>query len=58
MARFTTPAKKEEVLSAIISVFEQFRDEYEENPRDERSFGGYVAMMVLLNRVKIYDKEE
>lgn len=58
MARFTTPLKKEEVLAEIIAVFEDYRDQYFENPGDPRLCGSYTALMDLLSRVQIYDREE
>ena len=57
--KYTSPKKKQEIVEAIMDVFNDVQKTLEdENQRNERNYGRYIAMMDLLQRVKIYEKEE
>lgn len=55
MNKLTSPQKKEEILAAIKTMFDECG---KADLHDERNFGRYTAMIDLLNMVKIYEQEE
>lgn len=59
--KYTCKTTKDEIVKAIIDEFEKVNAEYtkalEENSQyTERKFGKYIAMIELLEKVKIYSK--
>lgn len=56
--KLTSPAKKEDILNAIYTVFKDADKEFAAFPDDRYAYGRYTAMIDLLKMVKIYEKED
>lgn len=57
--KYISPKKKQEIIKAIMDVFNDVQKTLEdETQRNDRNYGRYIAMMDLLQKVEIYEKEE
>ena len=56
--KLTTPSKKEDVLEAIVSLFNEANVGYDNHPTDRYYLGRHAALYDLLQAVKIYDADD
>lgn len=61
MEKYTCKTTKNEIINAIIEEFEKVNAEYSKSLENndamlERNFGKYIAMIELLEKVKIFTK--
>ena len=54
----TSPSKKEDILKAIVELFEEANVGYDNHPSDRYYLGRHAALYDLLQMVKIYEKED
>lgn len=57
MITYTTKAKKDEILRAIIDLFSKANRDYGDHPDDMYLRGRESIMLDLLRRIEIYEKE-
>ena len=56
--KLTTKTKKNDILKAIVELFNEINMEYDKHPADRYYLGRHTAMWDLLKKVKIYEKED
>lgn len=56
--KYTTPTKKGDILEIIIAEFEKAKEECKTYSPDRLYYGKYVALIDLLAKIKIYEKED
>lgn len=64
MKQYTSKATKGEIMSLIIEHFQKVSTDYAQSLQNgnnellqERNFGRYIAMIELLNCIKIFENE-
>lgn len=55
--KYTTKTKKEEILNIIINEFERVKKDLKTETSDF-NYGRYEAIMDILQKVEIYEKED